>query len=645
MLFLNSDMSQRRLSNHHKRQPSNMSKRRSVSGPNGSAAASVKGLRRLSLQFSSSVSSLISFSSHTPSEQQSLNGSGNPTPAHVAASKICLASSLQQQEPVAVEIAPVTETSVTVPPYAFKCCEFICENGMIEGIFRMNGSLRNITAMERKFSDGSLTDDWKFVLLKDGSVSDLENVSVSPHDVSTLLKRWISRIDGGVITQEVANAINDQCVYDKHHIPKARSETPTDTPITLNNPIFETPKHGSSSQHATRELEINYDQLKTPTDATHLNLDENTPIKQPKNGGARLPNLFIDQLVKLPIENLHLLVYLLSVFNKFNQEEVIQKTRMDTSNLAKMMQLSIFNTDELVNEPDMMVVGSMESFTELKNIYDNFENVLFNWIEYYDHLLDSLTPTIKSKQEEMNSVLSGTRIIPSNNVVKKAKSISSMDSDLSYNDDFDITIPKLSAPPGNAVKITATQNGNIPHASRIPLPNITTTIADADEIGGHDKDLENLEDSQRRLALLSVNDNSSDQGSIVYTPIDLSGNLGRQTVQLGGKAEQLQEDDEQLQEKAKQPEEKTEQPQEKTQTQNENIDYADANAHGHVSGAVEPKKKPSAGLGLKFKGMFKRKDPAVSTTNTSNAIEITKRSQKKEKEEIKKEKRKSSFFR
>lgn len=574
-----------------KRRRSSLAKRRSVSGPAqgqnqtltpGGGSSTSKNLRRLSLQFSSSVSSLISFTSQGNSISEQ-----TVTSIPLPPQKCPLIVDYQLHAKVKVGDNENT-LQIYTPQYALKCCEFILSNGIVEGIFRMNGSIRNVSSMEKKLANDSLPLNWRFLLLKDNqTVEDPETVFVTPHDVATLLKRWISRIEGGIITKNVGHKINNLLLLSDSngYSIDGKSEhatTPTDTPITINNPLFDTPK----------QQVYNYeddDYLKTPTDEKPNEFKNINDNEIPIRASNRIPELYINLLSKLPIQNLHLLVYLLSVFNKFNNVEVIKKTRMDSSNIAKMMQLSIFNTDGLVKESKDNF-SSMESFSELKTIYDNFEKVLTNWIEFYDHLLDQLKPIIESRMNDMEHLLNSEHAT-NNKVLKKMKSEESLPSILSYNDDFDVNFSKVNETP-SAVKITTviTDTTNVTHG----------------------------------LPIINLDNNDDDNASIVYTPIDMKNKI-------------LVNDFDQS---------------------NENIDPAPiiskvSNSPSLPKTRIDANKtnKPKQGLGLKFKGFFKKKNgtekytsvpvPPVSDNGNPSEINISKRNDVKL--ESKKEKRKSSF--
>lgn len=476
-----------------------------------------------------------------------------------------------------------TNVEVYTPQFTAKCCDFILSTGIVEGIFRMNGSIRNVASMERRLAAETLPNDWNFQLLKDNQqMDDPEVVSVTPHDVATLLKRWIARVEGGIITQDVGHAINHLLSPDNASVASAdkveKTATPTDTPTTVNNPMFGTPRQPNPNDDD--------DYLKTPTDPKMLDyLDDDADNEIPTRAPSRVPYLYVKQLESLPIQNLHLLVYLLSVFSKLSEAQLAQKTRMDSINIAKMMQLSIFNTDDLVKEPKDNS-GSMESFTELKTCYDNFEGVLTNWIDFYSHLVDQLAPILAAKENEMENILQSNN--SSRRVIQKMKSQASIESVVSYNEEFGLHFPKEKPA---AIKITTFISS--PHEA-------SSAACDADE---------------------------GDSESIVYTPIDM----------------------------------KTQIPDTKVPTK-ENIVPENSLAkttatenHAALPDVPQPvlrrnslANKPKQGLGLKFKGLFKRKGADSSTeTNTGNPerqpvseIRVSKRDESKT---DKKEKRKSSF--
>ncbi|GMM30615.1 hypothetical protein DAMA08_033600 [Martiniozyma asiatica (nom. inval.)] len=356
------------------------SKRRSVSG---SAAQNKEqnpkgGIRRLSLQFSSSVSSFISF-----------NHTNNSTESQFSIVSAAPRFSLYQQYQNCARWE-LDNVQLYTPQFPKDCCDYILKNNIVEGIFRMNGSLRNVSAMERKMDNEF---NWQFN--ETNMKKDLDEDYVpSAYDTASLLKRWISRIEGGLITKPVAHRI-------RLLLEETRLVTPIATPATMKQAFFDTPVQQEPNLKDTEG---------TPTgDDTFLILETNSEdsAQNCEQDVKPLPSqysLYVEELSQLPIQNLHILLFLLNFFNKLSQEKNVAITRMDSKNLAKVLQLSFFNTDDHVAQPN--IYGSMESFSELTNLYDSFERVLTNWIKRFDELFNDLKPVLVANEYKMTDFLS-----------------------------------------------------------------------------------------------------------------------------------------------------------------------------------------------------------------------------------------------
>ncbi|GMF03257.1 unnamed protein product [Ambrosiozyma monospora] len=149
-----------------------------------------------------------------------------------------------------------------------------------------------------------------------------------------------------------------------------------------------------------------------------------SPQQQGKKGnrnGTTTPEsslLNCSHLTKLPIQNLHLLLYLLRFLNQMCKPENIQITKMPSSNLAKIFQLSFFKSDDFLFSSPLMMMNNAtggngvyggnpsaaKSADDLLESYKVNEQLLKFWIESSDHVFNSVKSTI-AKDEQIYDLL------------------------------------------------------------------------------------------------------------------------------------------------------------------------------------------------------------------------------------------------
>jgi hypothetical protein len=318
----------------------------------------------------------------------------------------------------------INSTSFIIPTYVYKCCDFIKLNPPLEGLFRMNGSIKQVNLIESKMNKN--IDSFNF---------ENDHLTTS-HDVAVILKRWISNLDYGLITADVCNSLSqirkDSIVSDypselddddhdhkttenNHSIniiinsdidnnflsdSNSDSENIEDNLIDMDQfvKISDSPMKKNKSNETTPGI-LTPDSLHSFDDDT-LNTEKD--VTKPKLHSDILivnKSIYSASLSKLPIENLHLLLFLLDFLKYLSSPEISSITKMHDSNLSKVFQLNFFKSVDLT-------IGSKSFSTDdLKSSYLNNEELLTSMINQSDLIIEDLSSFIKERQSQINLVL------------------------------------------------------------------------------------------------------------------------------------------------------------------------------------------------------------------------------------------------
>ncbi|GAV27486.1 hypothetical protein PMKS-000954 [Pichia membranifaciens] len=132
----------------------------------------------------------------------------------------------------------------------------------------------------------------------------------------------------------------------------------------------------------------------TPTSTTPTTTA--TPVVQDH---LALDSCYASSLTKLPIENLHLLLYLLSFLHYLAKPEISDITKMHTFNLAKVFQLNFFKSVDLT-------VGTKSFSTEdLKTSYLMNEELLASMIQNSETIVRDLAFFLNNHRDQMDHLL------------------------------------------------------------------------------------------------------------------------------------------------------------------------------------------------------------------------------------------------
>ena len=284
--------------------------------------------------------------------------------------------------------------SLTVPTILHKCCDFIINTPPIEGLFRMNGSIKQVNQIEMDLAAN--IDSYSFK--NDHPAAIL--------DIAVVLKRWIAKLDDGVITADVCHLLTQIQKESKNiEYPSEVDDDDDDdieSIIDMENTVSISPvkqQHQCQSQlnDITSAPESEPDEPVKPVEVT---VSSSTPItsRRPSTMPA-YKSYYSSALRTLPIENLHLLLYLLDVLYKLSDPQISTITKMHTSNLAKVFQLNIFRSVDLIT--------SLKSFSteDLKSSYNSNEELLTHLIEQTPLILDDLSEFITQQQPQMERIL------------------------------------------------------------------------------------------------------------------------------------------------------------------------------------------------------------------------------------------------
>ena len=299
-----------------------------------------------------------------------------------------------------------------IPTIVFKCCDYILNNPPVEGLFRMNGSIKQVNQIESELYKNLL--NYKF------NSNNLTTVL----DVAVILKRWIAKLDDGIITADVSNLLSKikgnsfNIDYPSEIEDNNESESDNSNSINNNNiPISNDISDNESLIDMTNSINLNDSPIKEVHNGiSHIenqnqnqNQDQDTNenlekinndipiIIQPSRNDYK--SIYSIALKKLPIENLHLLLYLLNFLNIISREEFSEITKMHASNLAKVFQLNFFKS------VDLMTSTKSFSTEDLKFSYLTNEELLTNLILESSIIIDDLSDFIKSELHQIEHII------------------------------------------------------------------------------------------------------------------------------------------------------------------------------------------------------------------------------------------------
>ncbi|KAG7890043.1 hypothetical protein KL936_002717 [Ogataea polymorpha] len=265
---------------------------------------------------------------------------------------------------VQLEIADMT---LVVPTFVHKCCQFILSQGPKEGIFRINGSIKKIKKIEALIREQGI-DSFEFDTCRVENVDNSEDTAPNAYDAAMVLKRWLSNLADGLITLDVSKSL------------KTVAASPQEVPV-----LDETEDAARTAEEASQT---------ESEDAFSLSSYKTIPTSVEDTDKEK------ESLENLPLVNLHLFIYLLSFLNKLSQPDVCDITKMPSSNLAKIFQMSFFKVDDL--QPQL---ASAASTDDLLQNYKANERLLQNWITSYHQLAAKLRSFVADNQEKLKETL------------------------------------------------------------------------------------------------------------------------------------------------------------------------------------------------------------------------------------------------
>ncbi|KAG7719638.1 hypothetical protein KL949_001217 [Ogataea haglerorum] len=265
---------------------------------------------------------------------------------------------------VQLEIADMT---LVVPTLVHKCCQFILSQGPKQGIFRINGSIKKIKKIESLIREQGI-DSFDFSTCRVENIDNSEDTAPNAYDAAMVLKRWLSNLADGLITLDVSRSL------------KAAVESPQEVPaLDEAEDVTQTTEEASQTESEDAFSLSSYKTIPTSVEDTDKEKES---------------------LESLPLVNLHLFIYLLSFLNKLAQPDICDITKMPSSNLAKIFQMSFFKVDDL--QPQL---ASTTSTDDLLQNYKANERLLQNWITSYDELAAKLRAFVTNNQQKLKETL------------------------------------------------------------------------------------------------------------------------------------------------------------------------------------------------------------------------------------------------
>lgn len=238
---------------------------------------------------------------------------------------------------------------LVVPTLVVKCCTFILTNELLEGIFRVNASLKKIKQMETAIAlKLEMGHDFKFEDLVDPS-TDIDEVN--SYDVAMILKRYLNNLKDFAVDHH-----NYSKLVKNHE--SLNSEKDNITTSQSHHSVAST-SNSQFSEHSDSTTSTNCSEA----DRSNIELVLSTDAK--------------DLSLNLRSLKLNLLTYILSFLHKLTlSESVTSKTKMSSLNLSKIFQPSLFE----------FKVEKQSSTENLLDFYKVNELILWRWIDNFDYL-------------------------------------------------------------------------------------------------------------------------------------------------------------------------------------------------------------------------------------------------------------------
>ncbi|ODV96062.1 hypothetical protein PACTADRAFT_49480, partial [Pachysolen tannophilus NRRL Y-2460] len=280
----------------------------------------------------------------------------------------------------------IRDLKVTVPTLVHKCCQFILENELLEGLFRINSSLKKIKYLESKIHE-SLNDnhDFEFMELLDNTKKNDPNTmdELNSYDVSMVLKRYLNNLDHYLINKELYGKL-----VKNHNGGNTAIESP-DSLQSFGSCLTSATAVETYSPFSSRTSLVSDDSTNTSCSVgnvvkTETQLSKDVTITSMLSADAKL------LVSSLPLESLNLLIYLLDHLSSLiNLKDFTEITKMSSITLSKIFQISIFEYSNEIND----------SADNLLNFYKKNEEILRNWIENFDIFFNELVKFMNLQKE------------------------------------------------------------------------------------------------------------------------------------------------------------------------------------------------------------------------------------------------------
>jgi len=304
------------------------------------------------------------------------------------------------------------ECKVIVPTIVSKCVQFLESRDPVEGVFRINGSIRKIKCIETAIQKQGV-DSFKF---EDFTFENDERPNC--YDVAMVLKRWLANLENGLITSQInAKLRRDRMsskddmfdenaeLYDCHlqeETQSARQAMPQEEDTVLADISANTVLIHDNKCHSE-----NVPVIKIPVASSSNSSISSSVTLDSDSSSPKFYDFTARRLSELPIENLHLFLYLLKFLNRLTEESVVQVTKMTATNLSKIFQLSFFKSDDILSKSVLTNPGCItQSSEDLLQSYKTNEEILHNLISTYPSLCKDLIPTLRKRQHEMDELMS-----------------------------------------------------------------------------------------------------------------------------------------------------------------------------------------------------------------------------------------------
>lgn len=295
------------------------------------------------------------------------------------------------------EVQLADDIKLVVPTIVKKCIDFLEEHDPVEGVFRINGSIRKIKIIESAIKHQGI-DDFNFDSFQPEG-EDLPNC----YDVAMVLKRWLANLENGLITPQTSKKLKDDM--------KAKGEDCFDEEERLGYDYCRA-KGGRSASDSLASGKAGYDESDIVKATVVLEVSKvDNDSSETLSSASTIKNdsdvvSAASTLAGLPVQNLNLFVYLVNFLSRLSTKEMVQITKMTASNLAKIFQLSFFKSDDLLSRPFCTSTSLLTQTSDsLLHGYRVNERLLLRWIQQCDSLTKELQSVVKARDSEMTMLL------------------------------------------------------------------------------------------------------------------------------------------------------------------------------------------------------------------------------------------------